>query len=163
MISLVVTGGQSGSDQAGWRAARAASIPTGGWMPKGYHTEDGPRPEFAELYGAKEHEYSNYPPRTRANVNACDVLLWFGNPYSPGGRLTLGICDHMAVLTPNAIITTPADPGTTVAFLRAQRAAFGRDLVVMVAGNRESSKPGIGRRVERYLTEVFRLMREDVR
>jgi hypothetical protein len=29
----------------------------------------------------------------------------------------------------------------------------------MVAGNRESSSPGIGAWVERYLTEVFRLLK----
>ena len=33
---------------------QAFGVPTGGWMPKGFLTEDGPRPEFAEQYGAAE-------------------------------------------------------------------------------------------------------------
>ena len=49
MIDRVISGGQTGADQAGWRAAKASGIPTGGWMPKGFLTEDGPRPEFAGL------------------------------------------------------------------------------------------------------------------
>jgi hypothetical protein len=54
MLDEIVTGGQTGADQADWRVARAFGIPTGGSMPKGYLTEDGPRPEFAALYGAVE-------------------------------------------------------------------------------------------------------------
>jgi hypothetical protein len=38
MIERVISGGQTGADQAGWRAARAAGIPTGGFMPKGFLT-----------------------------------------------------------------------------------------------------------------------------
>ena len=52
MLDKVISGGQTGADQAGWRAARAVGIPTGGWMPLGFLTEDSPRPEFADLYGA---------------------------------------------------------------------------------------------------------------
>ena len=52
MIERVLSGGQSGADQASWRAAKTHGIPTGGAMPKGFRTEDGPRPEFAERYGA---------------------------------------------------------------------------------------------------------------
>jgi hypothetical protein len=52
MLDKTISGGQTGADQAAWRAAKAHAIATGGWMPKGFLTEDGPRPEFAELYGA---------------------------------------------------------------------------------------------------------------
>jgi putative molybdenum carrier protein len=70
MIERILSGGQTGADQAGWRAARSAGIPTGGWMPSGFLTEDGPRPEFAELYGAVETVSGGYRRRTEANV--CD-------------------------------------------------------------------------------------------
>jgi len=49
MLERVISGGQTGADQAGWRAARASGIPTGGAMPGGFLTEDGARPDFAEL------------------------------------------------------------------------------------------------------------------
>ncbi len=35
MIERILTGGQTGADQAALRAARAAGIATGGWAPKG--------------------------------------------------------------------------------------------------------------------------------
>src|SRR4051794_28964361 len=95
MLERVVSGGQSGADQGAWRAARDCGIPTGGWMPANFLTEDGPRPEFAELYGAVELASVNYPARTRANARDSDATLWFGDPDSPGGRTTLDACERL--------------------------------------------------------------------
>jgi hypothetical protein len=39
MLTRVVSGDQTGADQGGLRAARAAGIPTGGWAPKGWLVE----------------------------------------------------------------------------------------------------------------------------
>src|SRR3954468_5873601 len=92
MIERVISGFQTGADQAGIRAARAHGIPTGGAMPKGFLTEDGPRPEFAEIYGAVELPTASYPDRTEQNVRDSDGTLWFGDWHSPGGRATLDAC-----------------------------------------------------------------------
>jgi hypothetical protein len=88
MLTKIITGGQTGVDQAGWRAARAAGIPTGGYMPLGFLTESGPRPEFAEMYGAVETETADYRERTRVNVGAADATLWLGTTSSRGFRAT---------------------------------------------------------------------------
>src|SRR5208282_4171966 len=88
----IVRGGQTGADQAGWRVARAFGIPTGGWMPKGFLTEEGPRSEFAELYGAREMPTESYPERTRANVRDSNATLWFGATTSKGAKTTLEAC-----------------------------------------------------------------------
>lgn len=169
MIERVISGGQTGGDQAGWRAAKAIGIATGGWMPRGFLTEDGPRPEFADLYGALEHLSPTYPPRTRDNVIDSFVTLWFGDPRSPGGRLTLGYAQARGKFT--YVIETPGSEWTPAAIARhvanafEQQEHFPRSLrgvgqTLNVAGNRESSAPGIGEWVERYLAEVFRLMAE---
>ena len=157
MIERVISGGQTGADQAGWRAAKRFGIPTGGWMPKGFLTEDGPRPEFANLYGALEHKSPDYAPRTARNVEAADAVILFGNPYSPGGKLTMSLAcganiDFMTIASGK--------------FCRAEEAAkwvvggTAEDVVrsLLVAGNRESKSPGIGAWVEDYLCELFRLL-----
>ena len=54
-------------------------------MPEGFLTEAGPRPEYAEMFGAVELPGGGYRQRTRANVRDSDVTIWFGNPESPGG------------------------------------------------------------------------------
>ena len=52
MNLTVISGGQTGVDQAALRAARSCGIPTGGWAPRGWLTEDGPAPWLAD-YGLK--------------------------------------------------------------------------------------------------------------
>ena len=41
MLERVITRGQTGADQAAWRAAKAFGISTGGAMPLGFLTETG--------------------------------------------------------------------------------------------------------------------------
>jgi hypothetical protein len=170
MLERIISGGQTGADQAAWRAARAAGIATGGWMPMGFRTEgpadaeaegglgpDESHPEFAELYGARSHESLEYRVRTRANVHDAQALAWFGDPQTRDGRLTLGLAQMVDI--PVFVVTLgnselPIYPPTRLAdWLR------GQDIrTLLVAGNRESRAPGIGAWVEAYLTEVFALL-----
>jgi hypothetical protein len=64
VLTEVVSGGQTGADQAGWRAVRAFGIATGGWTALEFRTEEGARPKFAEQYGAVEMATTSYPART---------------------------------------------------------------------------------------------------
>jgi Circularly permutated YpsA SLOG family len=150
MLERVVSGGQSGADQAGWRAARALGFATGGWMPRGFRTEAGPRPDFAELYGAVEMPGGGYPERTRANARDSDATLWFGDADSPGGRTTLRACAAPGRPAFEVLegLTRPSD---VAAWIGAEEVR-----VLNVAGHRESTQPGIGERVERFLLEVLR-------
>src|SRR5690242_12406375 len=96
MLSRIKSGGQTGADQAAWRAARAAGIPTGGAMPLGFLTEAGPRPEFAELYGAYQLVVPDYEARTRINVRDSEATVWFSSEKSPGCSATLRACRELS-------------------------------------------------------------------
>lgn len=166
MLERIHSGGQTGADQAGWRAARGAGLATGGWMPMGFRTEgildcddppgpDESHPEFEGRYGARAHESLEYRVRTRANVREADALVWFGDPLSRDGRLTLGLARIVPI--PDFVVAIGEDgrPGEPEGRL----AAWLRDhdvRTLLVAGNRESRAPGIGAWVERYLLDVFR-------
>jgi hypothetical protein len=50
-----VSGFNTGADFAAIKAAKDNGMETSGYMPKGYRTEKGTKPEYAELYGAVEH------------------------------------------------------------------------------------------------------------
>lgn len=149
----IITGGQTGVDEAGWRAAKALGIPTWGFMPKGFHTEAGPRPDFAELYGAKELDVPGYRLRTLRNVWASDAVLVLGNVRSPGSRLTI----DEAARSKRPVYAVEWDasgfdePARKVAqwIHRVQP----RDL--MIAGNRESTSPGIGEAAFSFLLRVL--------
>lgn len=154
MLDRVVTGGQTGVDQAALRAARAAGIPTGGWAPLGWLTENGPAPWLAD-FGLVECPEPGYPARTRANVRDSAGTLWLGSVDSRGFAAT-----HDAALA----LGRPFH----IAYRGVSRPAGVRDWVVVnavwtlnVAGNRESVSPGIGDRAERFLLAVFRRLRPE--
>jgi hypothetical protein len=160
MLTRVISGGQTGADQAGLRAARAAGIPTGGWTPLGWlvESDDGRRniaaPQLAD-FGLAECPEPGYPSRTRANVRDSDATIWFGDFNPPGGIATLDAC--RAMNKPFVIvyqgITRPSQVSTWI-----REKGIG---ILNVAGNRESKAPGIGSRVERFLAVVFNLLAEE--
>jgi hypothetical protein len=158
-LERVVSGGQTGADRAALAAAKTAGIPTGGWMPKGFRAQDGPKPEFAELYGLREHASDRYPPRTALNVKEADATLRFATDWdSPGEVLTLSLCErygrpHLDVAPGGAV--TPADVAT---WLRENGIRF-----LNVAGNTERTSPGIEAFVADFLAEVFRLLEVEAR
>lgn len=152
MIERVISGGQTGADRAGWRAAQEFRIATGGWMPRGFLAEDGRHPGFARQFGAKETASDGYPERTRRNAQEADVTLWFGDPTSRGAILTFAHCrgPHIAIHPPIARYDWAVDD--VAAWLDDPRNGF---RVLNVAGNRASKNPEIGGFAEDYLVAVF--------
>src|SRR6185437_8635823 len=96
MIDRIICGFQTGADIGAARAAGAAGVPTGGWMPERLWAEDGLHPEYAELYGARElpgaRGAEGLRARTDANVRDADAVLIFGNIHSAGSKCTLAAC-----------------------------------------------------------------------
>jgi len=160
-LAKVISGGQTGVDQAALRAAKACGIPTGGCAPKGWLTEDG-RAGWLADYGLLEMLTDDYPTRTRANVSHSSACLWIGDHESPGGRLTLRLCKA----APIPVFTVGVQFGAfdhehVAGWLRekfAYRGLDGEPATLMVAGNRERKAPGIGRRAESFLRDVFAAM-----
>lgn len=148
----IISGGQTGADQAALRAARLAGLPTAGFAPKGFLTEAGPAPALAD-FGLTETGTTDYRERTRANVEEADALLWFGNPYSPGGKLTTALaCDNSI---PQFVVMEKSTPGDVAKWLENFVFLGENEVDLLVAGNRESKSPGIGARVESFLTQLF--------
>jgi len=89
MLTKVISGCQTGVDEAALQAAFDRGIETGGYIPKGYKTLKGPRPDLAKKYKLIEHSSSSYKERTWDNVALSDGTLRFANKFtSPGERCT---------------------------------------------------------------------------
>ena len=180
IVVKVISGGQTGADQAALRAARRAGIETGGFAPHGWRTEDGAAPWLAEYGLVPFGKPGDYKARTAENVRTSSATLWFGNPHSPGGRCTMRACvthnkDSYVVTLMGREDWTEPDGATprdvadwilgTVAGVpdsngetRNIRNESGEPVILNVAGNRQSKRPGIGAKVEAFLDEVFRLL-----
>ena len=95
MIIKIISGGQTGADQAGLAAGKELNIQTGGVAPLGFRTDAGPNPALKELYNLIAHESFNYKPRTIENAKNSTGTIWFGEDSSPGGKLTLSTCKKL--------------------------------------------------------------------
>lgn len=150
MLDKIISGGQTGAGRAAWRAARTYGIPTGGWMAPGFLAEDGPRPEFADEYGATETPTDDALAPTEQNVQDSDGTLCFGETTRLSAHATVGACQRLGKpclpVSPGASFE-PAHVATWIAENRIE--------TLNVAGGAESEEPGIGKRVERFLGAVF--------
>ncbi len=91
-LERVISGGQTGADQAALRAAKNCGIKTGGEAPRHYLTEDGPMPDLLKSYGLSESISNRYSLRTKSNVQAADATVIFEAVKSTGSDLTLRNC-----------------------------------------------------------------------
>jgi hypothetical protein len=121
-----------------------------GWL---VETPDGRRDVAAPWLatgGLAECPELGYAARTRANVRDSDGTVWLGSWNSPGGRATLSACRDLG--KPVLIVFRGATkPSQVCAWIEANGVRM-----LNVAGNRESKSPGLGARVEAFMTRVFR-------
>jgi len=86
MITKVISGGQTGADQAGLLAARACGIETGGTAPDGFYTDAGEN-YLLSTFGLIAQ--GDYRSRTVKNVKDADgTVLLSITLESPGSILT---------------------------------------------------------------------------
>ena len=150
VLQKVISGGQTGADRAGLIAAKHAGIETGGYMPKGFIAQDGKHPEFAEMFGIQEHDSPKYPPRTALNAKTSDGTIRFATDWNSRGELlTLKMIRqyHKPYFDVELGATTPEE---VVKWLIDNNIR-----VLNVAGNSESTSPGITGKVVHFLTQVF--------
>lgn len=96
-ITKLVSGGESGADIGGLRAAREMNVPTGGTAPKGWRIclldgSEGSNPELGSVYGLVEHKSRAFPPSTKQNVVDSDGTVWFGYEDGSGSALNRQLC-----------------------------------------------------------------------
>lgn len=82
MIKKIISGGQTGADQAALDVAIKLGISHGGWIPKGRLTEAG---TLDKKYKLKEIKTSNYQKRTEQNVIDSDGTLIISHGKLTGG------------------------------------------------------------------------------
>ena len=161
LVSKIVSGGQTGVDRGAIAAARELGFPYGGMIPKGRLAEDGIVPEeFDQMEVAPRKDYRF---RTEWNVAHSDATLIISNynttPGSDRETLTGGtlrterFCfthgkPHLVIFTQNL--------DRVLGWLR----SLGRsDLVLNVAGPRESKSPGIQAKTHAFVSRLIESIR----
>ena len=90
----IISGGQTGADQAGIFVAKDLKIETGGWAPKGWKTSEGPQQKLLESYNLKESE-EGYEGRTWENVRDSNATIRLAVDFnSPGEVCTMDAINY---------------------------------------------------------------------
>lgn len=152
MLIKVISGGQTGVDRAALDAALACGLPIGGYCPRGRKAEDGRIPD---KYPLTEMPTTDYPARTRKNVEEADATLIFTTAKpSPGTLSTAKICRELDKPMLPLAVDMPLGC-ETIDFIR-RWIDIGEFKVMNVAGPRASRCPGGYDAVYGFLCGVFK-------
>jgi hypothetical protein len=153
MLIKIISGGQTGADQAALDVAIKLGIQYGGWIPKGRLTEVG---VLDSKYKLKEMETTNYNKRTERNVIDSDGTLIISH-----GRLTGGsdYTREMALLHHRPWLHINLDKiGAFQAAGKIKSWITENDIEVLnVAGSRASKDPAIYQATVDIIETVFYL------
>jgi hypothetical protein len=146
---MVMSGGQSGADQAALDWAIEQGIQHGGWCPRGRKTEDG---VLSDRYQLKETPTSGYLQRTEWNVRDSDATLIFtlAEKLDGGSKRTAAFADSLG--KPWLHVRPGVHPKYVARFLARHNVK-----TLNVAGKRESAAPGVGELVREVLSQAVRI------
>lgn len=154
MPSKIISGGQTGVDRAALDFALGNGMECGGWCPPGRESESGRIPDN---YPLKEVEVPEYNERTRRNILDSDATLVItaGGRMEPGTLLTIEWAKkykrpfhHLDLEDLDKFDETSLSEVRTWLL-------SGRITVLNIAGNRESTSPGIGEFTRLFLERLF--------
>ncbi len=150
MNMSIISGGQTGVDQAALDAALKLKIPCGGWCPKGRKAEDG---RIDARYPLQESSSADYSVRTLKNVKESDGTLLLGwGSLTGGSAYTL---DCAQKLDKPVLVLNLKKRITSQSILKWIQE--NKIKVLNVAGPRESHAPGrIYKRAYLVLKRIFR-------
>lgn len=159
-IAKVISGGQTGVDQAALRAAASCGVSVGGWCPPGKVCEDGNIPDVFPLQETPQDRSADAPTvprsqRTEWNVRDADatLILWPSTlkRNDPGTQWTA----ECASSYQRAFLACDPLDRSQVAKVRAWLKEH-QVAVLNVAGPSEKSSPGIGAFTERFIRDVLK-------
>lgn len=161
-LRKIISGGQTGVDQAALRAAQGCGMETGGWCPPGRMSEAGViHAEFPlkETPQDRSADAPNVPrsQRTEWNVRDSDATLvietgrnWSGCPPSGGVAWTIECAKRYG----RPLLVCDVDEAGAKQNIR-EWIAINHVATLNVAGPSESTASGIGERAHALLRAVF--------
>ena len=160
-LAKVISGGQTGVDQAALRAAEACGLAIGGWCPPGRESEAGPIPARFPLRETPVERSPDAPQvprslRTEWNVRDADAVLVLAAPRGAAADPGTAWAEACARRYGKPLLVCdPADPHAAariVAWLRESPVAIA---TLSVGGPSERTQPGGGALTYALLVEVF--------
>ena len=149
----IISGGQTGADQAGLDWAIHHGVAYGGWCPKGRRSEDGP---ISPAYELVETPKATYLQRTEWNVRDADatVIFTLDQILDGGSRRTADFAEKLS--KPWIHMRAGVHPRYLARFLTKHGVK-----TLNVAGKRESVQPGVHEFAMQVLDEALRAAKSE--
>jgi hypothetical protein len=155
VLKMVISGAQTGADIAGLEVATNFGLKTGGIMPFGYKTLDGPMPQYRTMYDIEMHSSSSYVPRTRKNVKNSDGTMRLAFDFESRGE----VCTKSAIVNykkPWFDVDLRSEDLDSLVALAITWIEDNNIEILNVAGNSESTYTGTHEAVTNFLTKLFK-------
>jgi hypothetical protein len=158
-VKKILSGGQTGVDQAALRAAQACALDCGGWCPPGRLSESGKIPSIFPLIETPEERSAEAPgiprsQRTEWNVRDSDATLILQpigfDKQDPGTEWARSCAERFGR---SLLICDPSDPIASEKIEQWLRVESVQTL--NVAGPSEKTVPGIGTQTYSLLLRIF--------
>lgn len=154
-LKMIISGGQTGADEAGLEAAYQAGIATGGFAPKTYRTAIGSNYILQRKYNLLEDSSYNYPPRTLKNAKFADATIRLAYNFgSRGEKLTLKYIKQENKPYLDVDINNPVTPIEVAEWIHNNRFE-----VINIAGNTNTEDNRVYLFCVNYLKRVFELVK----
>lgn len=154
-ILKIISGGQTGADQAGLKVAKDYNIKTGGFAPHDFTTKDGPnRTLLQSRYGLVEST-GGYVQRTGENVKASDGTIRLAVSFTtPGEKCTLNAITKHNKLHIDVYLLDPIPVQEVVNWI------LNNNIIVLnVAGNTQNTLGfNTFKLTYEYLSEVIKVL-----
>lgn len=152
-VVKVISGGQTGVDRAALDAALKAGVPVGGWVPRGGWAEDMTRPPglLARYPTLQETASDDIRERTRRNVQDASATLILPAPTPGRDRGTWLTLRTAQRLGRPCLAASLDDPQPVLDWL----GKLPGNIILNVAGPRESHHPGIYRQTHNFLDKLL--------
>ena len=154
----IITGGQTGVDTAGIKAAITLQMPYRGWVPKGFTNEAGVIPE---QYRTNLHETPSpeNAQRTEWNMRDAHIILTVlrGSSENAIGGTKLGLAFASEERKPMCFVDLTNEWADEIVKVQQWIGTMaGERLAMAVGGPRESEEPGFEADATRFSIEAFR-------
>lgn len=154
MLRKIISGGQTGADQAALDLAIKLNIEHGGWIPKGRKTEAG---SLDEKYRLKEMDTDDYRDRTKQNIVDSDgTVIISRGPLTGGSKLTQSYA--RVIGRPNCFLNLSTHEEFEASVILKSFIMENQIRVLNVAGPRISGQPWIYQDVRTVLEAAIYLL-----
>ena len=158
MLERILAGGESGAEKAARAGRNRPRHPNRSYRVHGHSGRAQSAPPVGPARSRRRTAARESGRRGRNERADSDATLWFGDTTTALAQATVGACERLAKPCLPVYPGAAFEPSHVATWITENQVR-----TLYVTGNHEDAEPGIGDRVERFLSQVLRQLGHDRR